>query len=80
MAERRSLTNGVQTPVPGVAPEIVRTFVTQNLPTDQSHPELASQADSQSDWNNAIKPVVESRLRRNARLARLTRARLGACR
>ena len=61
MAERRSLTNAVSTPVPGVSPEIVRSFVTQNLPTDQTHPEPTSQKDIQGDRDKARKPVEEGR-------------------
>ena len=60
MAERRSLANGVQTPVPGVAPEILRSFVTQNQSPDRSHPELVSHSQSESDWDNPLKPVVKS--------------------
>ena len=59
MAERRSLANGVQTPVPGVAPEILRSFVTQNQSPDRSHPELVSHSQSESDWDNPLKPVVK---------------------
>ncbi len=35
MAERRSLSNAIATPVPGVDEELVRSFVTQNKPSER---------------------------------------------
>ncbi len=35
MAERRTLSNAIATPVPGVDEELVRSFVTQNKPSER---------------------------------------------